>query len=77
MGAKSARAYNRNQAKYLVDGLQRILDRINRKYTPYWMLSELYEANHKAQCIQQEFERVMEEHGDDLRSADINGRNEQ
>jgi len=34
MGAKSARAYNRNQAKSLVDGLQRIIDRINPKYTP-------------------------------------------
>jgi len=71
MGGKSARAYNRNQAKYLVNGLQRILDRINPEYTPRWMLRELYAANYRAQCIQYEFERVMEEHGDEKACPDI------
>jgi len=66
MSAISARKYNRNQAKHLVDGIQRILDRINRKYTPIWMLKELMEANHKAQCIQREFEMVMRDFGDEL-----------
>lgn len=66
MGAKSARAYNRNQAKFLVQGLQRIIDRVNPKYAPFWMLEELDAANHKAQCIQQEFERIMEGYGDEI-----------
>ena len=66
MGAISARKYNRDQAKNLSAGIQRILDRVNRKYTPMWMLLELNEARHKAQCIQGEFERVMRGFGDKL-----------
>jgi len=65
MGAKSARAYDRNQAKFLVEGLQRIIDRINPKYAPYWLLKELDAASHKAQCIQEEFEWIMKDHGDE------------
>lgn len=66
MGAESARKYNRDQAKSLALGIQRIIDRINRKYTPNWMISELNEANHKAQCIQHEFEREMGSYGDKI-----------
>ena len=65
MGAKSARAYNRNQAKNLVMGLQRAIDRLNPKYTPYWLIKELAEDIHKAQCIQEEFERIMRGYGDE------------
>ena len=60
MSGISARKYNRDQAKNLSDGIQRILDRINCKYAPNWMLLELWEARHRAQCIKWEFERVME-----------------
>ena len=66
MGAEAARKYNRDMAKNLSAGIQRILDRVNRKYTPTWMLLELDEARHKAQCIQGEFERVMRGFGDKL-----------
>jgi len=66
MGSESARRYNRNQAKSLVQGLQRILNRINKVYTPNWLISELSEASHKAQCIQHEFEMVMKGFGDKL-----------
>ena len=31
MGAEAARQYNRNMAKNLSEGVQRILDRVNRK----------------------------------------------
>ena len=64
MGAKSARAYNRNQARGLVMGLERIINRVNKRYTPYWLLKELDEANHKAQCILGEFERIMRGYND-------------
>ena len=66
MGAESARKYNRDLAKNLSSGIQRILDRVNRKYTPTWMLIELDDAGHKAQCIQHEFEMVMRGFGDKL-----------
>jgi hypothetical protein len=59
MGAESSRRYNRDQAKSLAEGIQRILARVNLKYTPSWLISELHEASHKAQCIQYEFEMVM------------------
>ncbi|MEA3438432.1 MAG: hypothetical protein U9R43_18355 [Thermodesulfobacteriota bacterium] len=65
MGGKSARAYNRNKAKFLVEGLQSIINRLNPKYTPVWMLQELDGASQKAQSILEEFERIMEEHGDE------------
>ena len=60
MGTEDARRYNRDQAKSMVDGIQRILDRVNRKYTPIWMLVELDHLNYISQCILQEFERVIE-----------------
>ena len=66
MSAEAARQYNRQQAKSLSDSIQRILNRVNRKYTPTWMLVELEDANHKAQCIQQEFERIMQGFGDEI-----------
>jgi hypothetical protein len=66
MSAESARRYNRDQAKHLAEGIQRILDRINRKNTPIWMLKELDAASRKAQCIQHEFEIVMKGFGDKL-----------
>jgi hypothetical protein len=64
MSAEAARKYNRDQAKSLADGIQRIIDRINKKYTPFWMHLELREASHKAQCILQEFERIMRDCSD-------------
>ena len=66
MSGISARKYNRDMAKNLSAGIRRILDRVNRKYTPTWMLLELIEAEHKAQCIQREFEMVMKGFGDEL-----------
>ena len=66
MGAESARRYNRNQAKRVVDGIGRIINRINPKYTPYWMRSELDIIYHKAQCIQREYEMVMRGFGDKI-----------
>ena len=66
MGAKSARAYDRNQAKFLVEGLQRIKDRINLKYTPHWLFKELNAAIHKADCIMAEFESIMKDYGDEI-----------
>jgi len=65
MGASSARRYNRNQAKHVVDGVQRILDRLNVKYTPDWLLSELHDLNHTAQCIQGEFQKIMRGYGEE------------
>ena len=57
MGTKLALNYHRDQAKSVADCFQRILDRINPKYAPMWLLSELHEYRHVAQCIQAERER--------------------
>ena len=66
MGATSARRYRRDQAKSVADGIDRILKRINKKYTPHWMMYELREAQHKSQCVVGEFEQVMKGYGDEL-----------
>ena len=66
MGTKAVRQYHRNQAKSVVDGLGRILKRINSTYTPAWMIHELHEAYNIAQCIQAEAERVMKGFGDEI-----------
>lgn len=64
MGAEAARQYNYNQAKRVVDGLGRIINRINKKYYPDWIKRELDDAYHQAQCILQERERIMRGYGD-------------
>ncbi len=66
MGAESARLYNYNQAKQVVDSLGRIISRINKKHTPTWMRKELEYAYHKTQCIQQEHERIMLSFGEKI-----------
>lgn len=60
MGVESARLYNYNQAKRVVDGIGRIINRINKKYTPDWMKKELDEIYHQADCIVQERKRTMQ-----------------
>ena len=64
MGAKSARKYNQHQAERVVRNIETILNRINKKHTPFWMIAELESAQHNAQCIQQEFERIMKGDGE-------------
>ncbi len=65
MGAKSARKHNRNQALRAVNTIQYILNRINRKYAPVWMLKALDSASIDSQCILHEAEMVMKEFGDE------------
>ena len=59
MEAKSVRRYHRSQAKSVADSLGRIIKRLNPRYTPAWLFTELYNSYHTAQCIQQERERDM------------------
>lgn len=66
MGAESARKYNRNQALRVVNSVQTILDRINKRYTPLWMITELEKIQHNSQCILHEFEQIMREYGDEI-----------
>ena len=66
MGAKSARKYHRTQAKSVVDSIERILKRVNPKYTPGWLLSELHNSYHVSQCILAERERDMRDYGDEI-----------
>ena len=66
MGAESARKYNYNQAKNVANSIGRIIDRLNPRYVPHWMMSELLSSYHMAQCIQEEYLRVMIGFGDKL-----------
>ncbi len=66
MGAKSARKYHRNQAKSVADSIGRIINRIKPRYTPQWLLSELHNSYHIAQCMQGERERDMRDYGDEI-----------
>jgi len=59
MGIEAARRSNYYQSKSVVVGIQRIYKRISKKYSPSWLLQELDELNHTAQCVQAEFERQM------------------
>ena len=60
MGIESARIHNYQMSESLVSGLQRIIDRLNPRYTPDWLLKELDDLWDKAQCINAEFERIKE-----------------
>jgi len=66
LGAKSARKYHRTQAKSVVDSIERILKRVNPKYTPDWLLAELHNSYHVSQCILAERERDMQDYGDEI-----------
>ena len=63
MGIESARIHNCQMSASVVNGLQRIIDRLNSRYTPDWLLKELDDLWDKAQCINAEFERIKEEGG--------------
>jgi hypothetical protein len=63
MGIESARIHNCQMSASVVNGLQRIIDRLNPIYTPDWLLKELDDLWDKAQCINAEFERIKEEGG--------------
>ena len=60
MGIKSARIHNCQMSASVDNGLQRIIDRLNPRYTPDWLLKELDDLWDKAQCINAEFERIKE-----------------
>ncbi len=64
MSAKAARQYRYEQAKNLAASLERILNRLNYRYSPNWLWDELEEDLRKAQSIQAECRRVMEGFGD-------------
>lgn len=59
-----SRRYNYEQASRVVKNIERILTRINRANYPCWLITELHDANHNAQCIQGEYKCVMIRHGD-------------
>ena len=61
MSTEAAREYHYNQAKSVAESLQRILDRLNFRYTPSWLIRELKESSHTAQCIQAERRRIIED----------------
>ena len=65
MSGRSARLYNRNKAECVANGIQEIIDRLNVKYTPSWLLTELHDLRHESQCIQAEFQRILRDHGED------------
>lgn len=64
MSTEASRRYNYTQARQLVDSIGRIIERMNPKYTPQWLMTELNASYHKAQCIQREFKMVMRDFGD-------------
>jgi len=63
LGAKAARKYHQTQAKSVVDSIGRILQRVNSKYTPNWLLLELHNSYHVSQCMLAERERDMRDYG--------------
>ncbi len=64
MGAESARRNAHERARNLVASLERILGRLNFKYSPNWLWDELEEDLRKAQIIEAECRRVMEGFGE-------------
>ena len=60
MGIKSARIHNCQMSASVVNGLQRIIDRLNPIYTPDLLLKELDDLNQKVQIVNAEFERIKE-----------------
>ena len=67
MGAKSARKYYQAQARSVVDSIDRILRRINPKYTPNWLYLELHHVYQQSQCILAERERDMQGYKDEIK----------
>ncbi len=63
---KSARKYHQNQAKAVVDSLGRIINRVNPRYTPAWLLLELHNSYRTSQHILAERERDMRDHGEEI-----------
>ncbi len=61
MSTEAAREYHYNQAKSVAESLQRILNRINFRYAPNWLITELKASSHTAQCIQAERRRIIED----------------
>lgn len=59
MSRESALQYHFNQAKSVEDALGRILRRVNRFYTPLWLLDELEASYQKIQCIRAERARDL------------------
>jgi len=59
-GTERVREYYYDQARTLVNILDRILLRLNPRTNPIWLLSELHEAYHIGQCILAERERERE-----------------
>jgi len=72
MGAAASRKYHQEQAQSVVNSLGRILERLNPKYTPYWLLLELDNSYHTSQCILGERERDMKDHGDEIITTQMN-----
>jgi len=66
MGMESARKYHQSQAKAVVDSLGRIINRVNPRHTPAWLLLELQNSYHTSQCILSERERDMHDYGDEI-----------
>jgi len=60
-GAERVREYYYDQARTLVNILDRILLRLNPRTNPIWLLSELREAYHISQCILAEREMRKDE----------------
>ena len=64
MGAESARREQRNRAKHIEYGIDRILNRLSEKHTPLWLLAELYDLRRKSQHTIADLEQIMIDHGD-------------
>ena len=67
MSANAARQYNLSQARRVTESIQRIISRINNQYYPDWLIAELNNSLHDAQCIEGEFTKIINGFGDDKR----------
>ena len=68
MSTEASRRYHYNQATSVAESLQRILNRINFRYTPDWLIAELEKSSQTAQCIQAERRRDIEDYEKALKS---------
>ena len=59
MSAKTAIQYNLSQARRVTESIQRIISRINNQYYPNWLIVELNNSLHDAQCIEGEYMRII------------------
>ncbi len=62
MSTEAARRYHYNQATSVAESLQRILNRINFRSTPEWLITELENSSQTAQCIQAARRRDIEDY---------------